>query len=232
MLTVKNLYFSYPHQKNFQLENVSFQLEQGNIFTLVGPNGAGKTTLIKLILGILKPTKGSITYKNNLVLSYIPQKTDTHRLPITVNRFMQLSSRGKISQLNIDEALHKLKLDTLKKIDIKDLSGGQWQRVQLAHALLRKPDLLILDEPMQGVDLGAQKLFYQTLDEIKANCATLMVSHDLHLVMASTNKVICLNNHICCIGEPENLKKSKEFVELFGTSYLRPYHHQHDHNHV
>ncbi|AAO27020.1 high-affinity zinc uptake system ATP-binding protein ZnuC [Buchnera aphidicola str. Bp (Baizongia pistaciae)] len=217
------------------LSNISLALTPNCILTLIGPNGAGKSTLVRVILGLLKPNQGKIFFKNNLRIGYIPQKLNLHStLPITVNRFMNLSYfndknyiQGMLSRINI---IH------LKHHPLQKLSGGEMQKVLLARALLKKPELLVLDEPTQGIDIIGKIAFYKLVNQIKneLKCSILMVSHDLSIVMANTDKVICLNNHICCSGPPETISKNSEFIAIFGNigkNYLALYRHRHNHHH-
>ncbi len=222
------------------LDNVTFALWPGEIITIIGPNGAGKTTLLKLILGLIKPTAGYIVYQRTLQVGYMPQKIDTNPLlPLTVERFLNLSQPDQVSPDFFNQTLHRVGIISLKKQSLKTLSGGEWQRVLLARALLRKPTLLILDEPAQGVDVVGQAEFYQLLSDLRdqLKCAILLVSHDLHLVMASTNHVICLNHHICCSGHPTSVMKDPKYHDLFATPItpgkvnILPYVHHHDHRH-
>lgn len=235
IVSIKNISVEFNDQK--VLENISFSIEMGKIITLLGPNGAGKSTLVKLVLGLLKPTKGEIIRKDNLTIGYVPQKlTLDTTLPITVNRFIRLNSRIKDS--DIKETLYRVNAQGLINKTMHQLSGGEMQRVLLAQALIKKPELLILDEPTQGVDINGQAVLYNLIANAKNdfNCAVLMVSHDLHLVMAKTDYVICLNRHICCSGSPALVSVDPEFITLFGydaSNQLAVYkhHHLHDHSH-
>lgn len=198
------------------LDNISFQLEASKIITLIGPNGAGKSTLSKLVLGLLSPDSGKIARQPNLRIGYVPQKLYLDpTLPLTVQRFLQL---GKNSRLSVEQALAQVGAENLLTQKMQKLSGGECQRVLLARALLVKPQLLVLDEPVQGVDVNGQIELYRLISELAKSlqCAVLMVSHDLHLVMASTHEVICLNRHICCHGEPQSVTRHPEFARLFG----------------
>ncbi|MBL0626664.1 zinc ABC transporter ATP-binding protein ZnuC [Aeromonas jandaei] len=212
------------------LDKVSFTLNKGKITTLVGPNGAGKSTLSKLVLGLLTPDSGQIIRSRDLRVGYVPQRLYLDpTLPLTVRRFLQLGKRGRIS---IEEALTRVGAEGLLDNRMQKLSGGEMQRVLLARALLVKPELLVLDEPVQGVDINGQIELYALIGQLAAefNCAVLMVSHDLHLVMASTHEVICLNRHVCCHGEPESVARHPEFARLFGRpeqEVLAVYTHHH-----
>ncbi len=210
----------------------------GEIVTLIGPNGAGKTTMVRVMLGLIAPDKGEVIRRLDLRIGYMPQRLNIDpALPISVKRFLSLG-------LSRHDLGHGLRLDVLKEtgVDhvadnpIQEVSGGEMQRVLLSRALLRKPDLLVLDEPIQGVDLGGQAELYALIRQIRDHrgCGVLMVSHDLHMVMAATDQVICLNQHVCCAGHPETVSKHPEFVALFGekiASELSIYHHDHDHEH-
>lgn len=225
--------------KNFAdkkvLENISLTIEEGQIVTLIGPNGAGKTTLVRVALGLLQPDSGSIYRRPALRIGYMPQRVHVEpTLPLTVNRFLQLANRQDRALLS--NTLQDLNIGHLEDQQLTAVSGGELQRVLLARALLRKPELLILDEPAQGVDLGGQAELYQLISEIsdKQGCGVLMISHDLHLVMSSTDEVICLNHHICCHGRPEHVSNDPAYLSLFGASAsqnLAVYTHHHDHEH-
>lgn len=217
------------------LENISLTIEEGQIVTLIGPNGAGKTTLVRVALGLLQPDSGAIYHRPNLRIGYMPQRVHVEpTLPLTVNRFLQLANRRDKALLT--NTLKDLKIGHLESQQLTAISGGELQRVLLARALLRKPELLILDEPAQGVDLAGQAELYQLISEIsdKHRCGVLMISHDLHLVMSSTDEVICLNHHICCHGKPEHVTNDPAYLNLFGANAsqnLAVYTHHHDHEH-
>jgi len=217
------------------LENISLTIEEGQIVTLIGPNGAGKTTLVRVALGLLHPDSGTIYHRPKLRIGYMPQRVHVEpTLPLTVNRFLQLANRQDTELLS--NTLKDLKIGHLEAQQLTSISGGELQRVLLARALLRKPQLLILDEPAQGVDLAGQAELYQLISEIsdKHGCGVLMISHDLHLVMSSTDEVICLNHHICCHGKPEHVTNDPAYLNLFGASAsqnLAVYTHHHDHEH-
>lgn len=218
------------------LQNISLTLARGKILTLLGPNGAGKSTLVKLILGLIKPTSGKLTKFRSLNIGYVPQKIHLDpSLPITVIRFLKLAPKFKSAHLN--DVLEKLGIVSLIKQPMQSLSGGEMQRVLLARALLNQPDLLVLDEPTQGVDLNGQIELYALIEKIRDElaCGVIMVSHDLHLVMAKTDHVLCLNTHICCSGSPENVAIHPEFIAMFGRSVaekiaIYPHHHNHSHD--
>ncbi|MGS2723484.1 zinc ABC transporter ATP-binding protein ZnuC [Porticoccus sp. GXU_MW_L64] len=212
------------------LENVDLCVEKGRIVTLIGPNGAGKTTLVKVLLGLLDVTSGQVQRAARLRVGYMPQKLhiDT-TMPLTVKRFLQLSS---VDMARCQQALQRVDVGHLLDSPVQSLSGGETQRVLLARALLNKPDLLVLDEPVQGVDLAGQELLYQLIGQLRdeLGCGVLMVSHDLHLVMAATDEVVCLNRHVCCHGSPQSVTENPAYLQLFGEKTTF-YNHVHDHSH-
>jgi len=212
------------------LQNISMQLMQGEITTLIGPNGAGKSTLVRLILGLIRPDSGSITPAADLKVGYMPQKISIDpSLPISTGRFLQLANT---SHKACHEALEMVGISHLAVSPIQTLSGGELQRALLARAILRKPNFLVLDEPVQGVDVTGQNALYEMIGELSKslNCGILMVSHDLHLVMSATDQVICLNQHICCQGHPEQVTQDQAYIDIFGQT-TAIYAHQHDHQH-
>lgn len=217
------------------LDNVSLTLKRGEITTLIGPNGAGKSTLVKVLLGLQKRYSGNVSRAKGLKVGYVPQKLRLNdSLPLDVNRFLKLS--GRYSKQEINEALKLVGAEHLHLANMHSLSGGENQRILLARALLQRPDLLVLDEPAQGVDVQGQIDLYDLIDTIRHrfNCAVFMVSHDLHLVMAKTDDVICLNHHICCSGSPSAISRHPSYIALFGPGSqeaLALYHHQHNHHH-
>lgn len=212
------------------LQDIDLNLGPGRIVTLIGPNGAGKTTLVKIVLGLLKPDTGRVICSDNLRVGYMPQKLHIDpTLPLRVDRFLRFANADLSA---CQAALARVGVPHLLKQPVGGLSGGETQRMLLARALLRKPSLLVLDEPVQGVDVTGQEALYQLIGELRheLNCGILMVSHDLHLVMAATDEVICLNQHVCCHGTPEQVSVDPEFVALFGSKTAL-YTHQHDHEH-
>jgi len=217
------------------LKHVSFSIRPKEIVTLIGPNGCGKTTLVKTMLGLLKPNHGKIVTSSGLKMGYMPQRFVIEpTLPIRVARFLQLAHSEIKSQ---DELFHTLGIAHLLTTELQHLSGGEMQRVLMAYALLGQPNLLVLDEPIQGVDVGGQIEFYQLLYRLRdyLSCSIFIVSHDLHLVMANTDRVICLNQHICCEGKPESVLNDPAYLALFGESAahsLALYSHKHDHHHT
>lgn len=210
------------------LKKVDFELYQNEIVTLIGPNGAGKSTLIKVLLGILKPNSGQISQNTPLKFSYVPQKFNpSHSLPLRVKDLLALEICDIEIKNQIIEETGILKLQNAK---VQQLSGGERQRVLLARALLRKPDVLVLDEPMQGLDIQSEAELYEYVRSVpeRYKCAVVMVSHDLQWVMQGTHRVVCLNKHICCSGLPENVQQHPEYQAIFGTQRAF-YQHHHDH---
>ena len=217
------------------LSNITLTVSAGEIVTVIGPNGAGKTTLLRVLLGLIPLNKGSIFKKPNLKIGYLPQKVSVDPiLPLSVSRIMKLT--GNYSSLQIKTALEETGVASLRDKPVFQLSGGEFQRVMLARALLRSPELLVLDEPVQGVDYMGESELYKLIANLRTShgCGVLMVSHDLHVVMASTDRVLCLNQHICCEGQPEDVSRHPEYLRLFGLdsgSALAVYSHNHDHTH-
>ncbi len=225
---------SYVVQDRSILDKVSLTLMPKEIVTIIGPNGAGKSTLVKLLLGLIKPTSGQFERRSNINIGYVPQKLSLDvTLPMKVSRFLSLAQVSKAQRY---EALDFLNIRHLAARQIHKLSGGELQRVLLARAIARKPDILVLDEPLQGVDVTGQIELYRLIASMreKLGCAIVMVSHDLHLVMAQTDSVICLNQHVCCHGQPENVSQHPEYLKLFGqraVDDIAVYQHHHDHHH-
>lgn len=221
------------------LQNAGLTLEAGKIVTLIGPNGAGKTTLVRSVLGLIKVDQGVIEKAPDLRIGYMPQKLHIDAsLPLTVTRFLALGGKPRV---NLDEILRLTGITQLVSMPMQSLSGGETQRVLLARALLRDPQLLVLDEPVQGVDVTGQSALYALINDIRRtrHCGVLLVSHDLHLVMATTDTVICLNQHICCHGHPEQVTADPAYLALFGEQFaagqpspqVALYTHHHDHQH-
>src|SRR5690606_1691590 len=205
-------------------------IHRREILTIIGPNGAGKSCLLKLILGLYKSSRGELKRASGLTIGYMPQKLSIDpSLPLSVDRFLRLSNPQDGNA--IEQALARVGARSLRNAPVQRLSGGEFQRVLLARALLRHPDLLVLDEPAQGVDVNGQIELYQLITRLRDRygCGVLMVSHDLHLVMATTNTVVCLNRHVCCSGRPEQVSADPAFIALFGeqASTLAVYNHQH-----
>ena len=218
------------------VRGVDMSVRRGEIVTLVGPNGSGKTTTVRAALGLLKPDEGSVRRPANCRAGYVPQKLAIDRsLPLTVSRFMRLT--GGLVDAEIMAALEETGIAHLAGAEIHNLSGGEFQRTMLARVFARKPDLLVLDEPVQGVDFPGEESLYRLIGEFRdrTGCGILMVSHDLHVVMAATNTVICLNGHVCCSGSPESVASSPDYAKLFGPragEAIAFYRHRHDHTHL
>ena len=216
------------------VRGISFEINQGQIVTLIGPNGSGKTTTAKMILNILNADEGLVT-GNAKKMAYVPQKISIDwTMPLRVIDFMKLTSNLNNNQVN--ESLTMTGVDKLLYNQINSLSGGEFQRVLIARAIAKKPDLLVLDEPVQGVDFNGEIALYNLIKEISIslNCGILLISHDMHFVMSTTNHVICLNGHICCSGTPGSVVKNPEYIKLFGehnSETLSYYQHNHDHSH-
>ena len=216
------------------VRGISFEINQGQIVTLIGPNGSGKTTTAKMILNILNTDEGFVTGNANK-MAYVPQKISIDwTMPLRVIDFMKLTSNLNNTQVN--ESLTMTGVDKLLYNQINSLSGGEFQRVLIARAIAKKPDLVVLDEPVQGVDFNGEIALYNLIKEISIslNCGILLISHDMHFVMSTTNHVICLNGHICCSGTPGSVVKNPEYIKLFGehnSETLSYYQHNHDHSH-
>ncbi|MCW5723275.1 MAG: metal ABC transporter ATP-binding protein [Devosia sp.] len=217
------------------VEGVDLTIARGEIVTLIGPNGSGKSTTAKMATGVLKPSMGTVTRRPGLKIGYVPQKLSIDwTLPLTVERLMTLT--GRFSREQIDAALEAVGARRLLHAAVQELSGGEFQRVLFARAMIRKPDLLVLDEPVQGVDFSGEVALYELVRQIRdtTRAGILLISHDLHVVMAETDTVICLNGHVCCRGTPAAVKRSPEYLKLFGeraASTLAIYEHHHDHEH-
>ncbi len=221
------------HQRPI-LDKVSLTMSRGDFITIVGPNGAGKSTLIKVLTGLITPDQGQVMRGQGVKIGYVPQKMNSEAsLPLNARRFITLNQP---SLARFDEVVADNGIAPLLDKQMRHLSGGEWQRVLLARALMDEVDAIILDEPAQNLDLTGQMQFYQRLDAIHQTrgIAILMVSHDLHMVMASTKQVVCLYHHICCSGAPQAVTKDPEFEKLFGqdmAAMMAIYHHQHDAHH-
>jgi len=217
------------------LRDVSFSVHRGEIVTIIGPNGGGKTTAVRAALGIITPDAGSVWRAPGLRVGYTPQRVRPDlTLPLTVRRFLRLGIAA--SEADIDAALERTGARRLAGQQLADLSSGELQRVLLARALLRKPHLLVLDEPVQGVDFAGEAAMYDLIRGVRdeTGCGVLMVSHDLHFVMAGTDKVVCINVHVCCAGTPQAVSEHPHYTGLFGTAATRhqaAYAHMHDHEH-
>lgn len=232
-----------------QLENVSLTLQGKQILksvdmmvcpqqivTLIGPNGAGKTSLLKVMLGLLPATMGKVFRQPEMTIGYVPQRLHVPvTMPLTVAVFAGMAS--DVSQQAIQNSLQEVGLSVPLDQSVQSLSGGEFQRLLLARALLRDPQILVLDEPAQGLDFTGEAEFYHLITELRSRyrCAVVMVSHDLHLVMAATDQVVCLNTHVCCQGRPESISRDPEYQQLFGQGVAKEfavYHHEHDHHHA
>ena len=220
--------------KKWLVRDVDLEINRGKIVTLIGPNGSGKTTTAKIALGLYKSISGNVE-RNTQNISYVPQKVSIDwTLPVRVIDFMVLTQNLK--QDDISEALDLTGVKHLKRSNLRDLSGGEFQRVLLARAIAKKPDLLVLDEPVQGVDFTGEVALYSLIKEIseKLNCGILLISHDLHVVMSATDYVLCLNGHVCCSGTPHHVVQDSKYKQLFGdraSNILSLYEHKHDHTH-
>ena len=217
------------------LHGVSLAVQPGEIVTILGPNGSGKSTLLRALLGILPLAAGQVTRAPGLRIGYVPQRLAIDpSLPMTVRRFLSLPAR--VADDRAAAALARVGVPEVGQRQMAELSGGQFQRVLLARALLAEPQLLILDEPTQGLDQPGEAAFYRLIEEVRAETgvAVLMVSHDLHVVMAASDRVICLNHHVCCEGTPRVVSSAPEYRALFGLGTkgaLALYRHEHDHSH-
>ena len=224
----------FQQNKKWLVKGVSLQVERSKIVTLIGPNGSGKSTTAKIALGIYKNIEGQVEkFTNNI--GYVPQKISIDwTLPLRVKDFMLLTDSLKDDAL--DEALTLTGVKHLKDKNLGNLSGGEFQRVLLARAISKKPELLVLDEPVQGVDFTGEIALYELIKKIseKLNCGILLISHDLHTVMTATDHVVCLNGHVCCSGSPKDVARNNEYKSLFGeqaSQTLSVYEHKHDHEH-
>ena len=232
LLKVENASFSQNNK--WLVKGVSLEVKQGEIVTLIGPNGSGKSTTAKIALGIYKDIEGKVKKFTNKI-GYVPQKISIDwTLPIRVIDFMSLIEEPTDKQINT--ALNLTSVKHLRNKNLSDLSGGEFQRVLIARAIAKQPDLLVLDEPVQGVDFKGEIALYELIKKIseELNCGILLISHDLHVVMSATDFVVCLNGHVCCSGTPQVVAKNNEYQELFGdraSSILSLYEHKHDHTH-
>ncbi|MBT7150351.1 MAG: metal ABC transporter ATP-binding protein, partial [Thiotrichales bacterium] len=233
LITLNNI--SLSHNGKNVLDDVSFKLHKGEFVTLIGPNGAGKSSLIKILLGIIKQDSGDITYTNNIRLGYTPQTFSANPfIPISVKDFLTLNQ--KLDSEFMMQTFELTGIKELLKLPLKNLSGGELQKVLLTRALLNKPNVLILDEPAQNLDIDGQMQLYKLIQDIhqQQNCAVLMVSHDLHRVMKESTQVLCLYHHICCEGLPESILKDEKFNDLFAdqiNDLMATYEHHHNHHH-
>ncbi len=220
---------------NTILDNISMVVVPGEIVTIVGPNGSGKTTLLRALTGAVRLSSGTVKRRDNLCIGYVPQKLSVDKtMPMTIGRFLSLSAKSTPEERR--SALADTGIEDLENKQLSTLSGGQFQRALLARAILRKPDLLALDEPTQGLDQPATVTFYHLIERVReqTGCGVLMVSHDLHVVMSASDRVLCVNGHICCEGTPTVVSEAPEYRALFGTGTagaLALYQHHHDHTH-
>jgi zinc transport system ATP-binding protein len=216
------------------LQNINFTISEGEIVTIVGPNGSGKSSFLKILIGAVRPSSGRVDRRAGLRIGYVPQKLQLdHIFPMTVRRFLKLAAAKRS---DVREAVERFGLGAIAGQQLSDLSGGQLQRVLLANAMTGAPDLLVLDEAAQGLDQPAVAGFYRLIERMRQEfgCAVLMVSHDLHVVMSASDRVICLNRHVCCEGSPTLVSEAPEYRELFGygtEGALALYRHEHDHSH-
>jgi zinc transport system ATP-binding protein len=222
--------------EDWLVRGVDLSVSRGEIVTLIGPNGSGKSTTAKMALGILAPSEGRAERRKGLKVGYVPQKLAIDwTLPLSVARFLRLTN--PLSDEQCRAALARTGAERLIKADMRSLSGGEMQRVMLARAIARDPDLLVLDEPVQGVDYSGEIAIYDLISEIRNSlgCGILLISHDLHVVMAAADQVICLNGHVCCRGTPSELSRDDRYHALFGARgnpALAVYEHHHDHVHL
>ncbi len=227
LLEVKNLSVEFEKGSKV-LDDVSFDVKKGEMISLIGLNGAGKTVLLKTIVGLIKPVSGTVK-KHTENIFYIPQKIDLDTsFPLNVEELCELfGAKG-----NYKKYLVSVGMEDFLHASVSDLSGGEYQKVLIAIALSRKPDLLLLDEPVSGIDVVGEKSFYSLVSDIKKEyeAAIILVSHNIHLVMNNADKVLCLHNHLCCVGSPQDMKGREQFKEIFGE-HLQPYIHHHDHVH-
>jgi len=226
---------SLKHNGKKVLDDVSFELNKGEFITLIGPNGAGKSSLIKVLLGLIKPDSGTINRASNVKVGYTPQQFSANEfIPISVLDFLHLNQR--VDEDFLTSTANLTGTNSLLDYPLKELSGGEMQRVLLTRALLGKPNVLILDEPAQNLDVDGQMQLYKLIQDIHQDqdCAVLMVSHDLHRVMKESTQVLCLYHHICCMGQPESILKDSNFNDLFADQMdelMATYEHHHNHNH-
>ncbi|GGD45350.1 ATP-binding cassette domain-containing protein [Sinisalibacter lacisalsi] len=233
LISAQDLQVSYGGVK--VLDGVSVAIEPGEIVTLVGPNGSGKSTLVKVLLGVIAPDRGRVIRAKGLRIGYVPQRLHIDaNLPMTVARFLSLPKRQPDDK--VSAALTRAGVPGLEAQQMTALSGGQFQRVLLARALLTDPQILVLDEPTQGLDQPGEAAFYELLETVRreTGVGVFMVSHDLHVVMSASDRVVCLNHHICCQGTPKVVRDAPEYRALFGHGThgaLALYQHDHDHSH-
>lgn len=233
LITTRGLGVRYGGRK--VLHGIDFAIDRGEIVTIVGPNGSGKTSFLRALLGVVTPQAGQVTRAPGLRLGYVPQRLHIDPgLPLPVARFLSLPVRAPAA--SIKRVLQRVGVGDVARQNMATLSGGQFQRVLLARALLSKPDILMLDEPTAGLDQPGVASFYRLIEDVRreTGCAVLSVSHDLHVVMSASDRVVCINGHICCEGTPQVVRAAPEYRALFGLGTggaLALYQHQHDHDH-
>ena len=217
------------------LDRVSIEVRRQEVVSLIGPNGAGKTTAVRALLGLIKPDSGAVRHEPGVVVGYVPQRFEQQELlPLSVRRFLAMA--GRRGHGDAAAVLEEVGATAAIDRQLSSLSGGEFRRVLLARALLRDPDLLVLDEPIQQVDFAGQMAMHQLIGQLRnrRGCGVLVISHDLHLVLGATDRVVCINGHVCCAGEPEAVSRHPEYVALFGphaAAALAVYTHHHDHSH-
>lgn len=222
-------------QNRWLVRDIDLSVRAGEIVTIIGPNGAGKSTTVKALLGLTPPSAGKIDRPRDVRIGYVPQTlTVDQAMPLTVRRLMNLT--GSHGRAEVSAALARVGIADLAEARVQTLSGGEFRRALLARALLRRPDLLVLDEPVQGVDFSGEIALYQLVADLRdeLDCGVLMISHDLHIVMRQTDHVICLNGHVCCHGTPQRVAVDPAYLSLFGeraSETLAVYPHRHDHSH-
>ena len=233
LITVQNL--NVEIQGKSILQDISLNINEHDSVTIVGPNGAGKSMLLKCLLGLYNPNSGSVQRKDALSVAYVPQQFEPNpTMPINTHRFLRLHKKADADA--VEQVSHETGIESALNKPLSTLSGGELQRVLLARALLGNPELLVLDEPAHNLDINGQLKFYKLLENVyaKRRLSILMVSHDLHMVMASTVRVICLYHHICCIGTPHIVAQDPQFISLFGhdmAKMMAVYQHSHNHHH-
>jgi zinc transport system ATP-binding protein len=219
------------------LDKVSLSMSKGKIITIIGPNGSGKTTIVRCILKLIEVNQGKIWFKPDLKVGYMPQKINLNpNLPLTVLDFLKLNINNQLTDKTLKSIIKEVNISKIISYPLQKLSGGEMQKTLLARALLTNPDLLILDEPVQGVDINGQIEVYNLIEKLRLerNIGILIISHDLHMVMKGTDYVICLNQHICCEGATNFVNQHQDFKKLFGNEALKTfsvYEHHHDHTH-